>query len=497
VAMRFWSANFPQGQPSISSITMTVERAASRPATGAIVLGLHVNGLGVLHSLVRHDVPVIGLDDRPRQIGFRSRYGRKLVCPSPQRAADKLVEFMLELGRSIGSRWVLLPTNDEFTEFVSRHREALAPYFAFAVPTLETIGELFDKWRFYRLAQRHGVAAPVTACPRSAAELVVVCERMPFPCLLKPVVTTLWKGVSDAKAVEVRSASELHRRYQELSRGRGDLVIQEVIPGRDDLVYFYFAYYDGRGLPQSEFTARKIRQYPPQYGSTSLAESLWVPRVAELSRTLLQSIGYRGLVDVEFKKDPRDDCFKIIEINPRIGLQHQLAARVGADLPFTAYRHLNGDTNGVPGPRPLRDGVKWVILHRDVESARHYLARGQLTAREWLASLRGTEVLAVWNWRDPVPFFSLLGLRTVATAAHLLGRVIASGVRRLYLAARNVAVPRRSRPVASPRSASDRGALPQGSGPRSVICADGGAGTPRSGNPAPAQPSLDRDRGGW
>lgn len=460
------------------------------------MLGLHINGLGVVHSLVRRDVPVIGLDDRPRQIGFRSRYGRKLVCPSPQRAADRLVEFMLELGRSIGSRWVLLPTNDEFTEFISRHREALAPYFAFAVPTAETISELFDKWRFYRLTQRHGVVAPVTACPGSAAELAAVCEQMPFPCLLKPVVATLWKGISDAKAVEVRSVSELRRRYEELSRGGGDLVIQEVVPGGDDLVYFYFAYYDGRGLPQSEFTARKIRQYPPQYGSTSLAESVWVPRVAELSRTLLQSIGYRGLVDVEFKKDPRDDCFKIIEINPRIGLQHQLAARAGADLAFTAYRHLSGDTNGVPAPRPLRDGVKWVILHRDVESARHYLARGQLTAREWLASLRGTEVLAVWSWRDPVPFFALLGLRTVATAGDLLGRLIASAVRRLYLAARNVAAPRRSRLSGLAQSAGDRGILGRGRSPRSVMWADRGDGTARSGNRTPARPSLDGDRGG-
>jgi D-aspartate ligase len=460
---------------------MTVPRAASRPGsaeTGAIVLGLHMNGLGVLHSLIRRGVPVIGLDNRPGQIGFRSRYGHKLVCPSPDRAAPALVEFMLELGRSIGSRWVLLPTNDEFAEFISYQREALAPHFSFEVPAPEALSELSDKWRFYRLTRRHGVAAPVTDFPQSAAELAAVGERMPFPCLIKPLVTTLWKGISDVKAVEVRSVSELQRCYAELSRGGGDLVIQEVIPGGDDVVYFYLAYYDRRGLPQSEFTARKIRQYPPKYGSTSLAESVWVPQLAQLSRTLLQSIGYRGLVDVEFKKDPRDDCFKVIEINARIGLQHQLAACAGTDLAFTAYRDLNGDTNVVSAPRRLRDGVKWMILHRDLESARHYLARGQLTAREWLTSLRGTEVLAVWNWRDPAPFLSLLGLRTLSTAGELLGRVIASAIGRLYLALRDVGVPGRSRTPGHARGAGKRGMA-------------------QNGSTLPAEPSRGGDKVGW
>ena len=50
-----------------------------------VVLGLHLNGLEALHHLVRHGIPVVGLDDRPGQLGFPSRYGRKRVCPNPER----------------------------------------------------------------------------------------------------------------------------------------------------------------------------------------------------------------------------------------------------------------------------------------------------------------------------------------------------------------------------------------------------------------------------
>ena len=81
---------------------------------------------------------------------------------------------------------------------------------------------------------------------------------------------------------------------------------------------------------------RKIRQHPPRFGTACLAEAIPAPGVVARSRAFLQSIGYQGLVDVEFLSDARDGELKVIEVNPRIGLQHALAARAGADLILTA-----------------------------------------------------------------------------------------------------------------------------------------------------------------
>jgi predicted ATP-grasp superfamily ATP-dependent carboligase len=50
-------------------------------------------------------------------------------------------------------------------------------------------------------------------------------------------------------------------------------------------------------------------------------------------------------------------------------------------------------------------GAKWVFLRRDCQSAVHYWRKGELTLVEWLRSLRGVKVDAMFSWSDPAPFW--------------------------------------------------------------------------------------------
>jgi D-aspartate ligase len=416
---------------------------------GVVVMGLHVNGVGVVHTVARAGVAVVGLDARPRQPGFRSRLARTAVSPNPEKEPAALLAFLRRLAAGLEGRWVLLPTNDEYAEFIAREQAALAPHFAFAALPPDTLGLVSDKWRFHGVVARLGIPGPATICPGSADELGARAGGLAFPCIVKPIMTSMWKGTGRGKAVVAGTPAELLDHYRRLTSRPGDLVVQELIPGGDETVHFYFAYYDRTGRPRSEFTARKIRQYPPRFGTTCLAESRWVPEIADTSRRLLAALDYRGLVDVEFKRDPRDGVFKIIEVNARIGLQHQLAAAAGANLPLAAWHDLAG-VSGPPAPPP-RDGVKWMILDRDLESAAHYLRRGELTPADWLASLRGVRSVATLDWRDPRPFLSLFGAPTIKASAVILA-ACAAGVLRSVV--RRVRGPRPRR-GAAPRPAAD------------------------------------------
>jgi predicted ATP-grasp superfamily ATP-dependent carboligase len=387
---------------------------------GAVVFGLHVNGLGVFQHMVRQGIPVIGLDDRPGQPGFASRYGAKHVCPNPEREPEALLAFLQRLAAETPWRGVLFPTNDEFVLFISRYQALLEKDWEFALASPEVLETLNHKWLFHRLVERHGIPVPRTFCPESADELANIARDLAFPALLKPVKTSMWKGTGRGKVFLAGRPGELLDGYRRLSAGPGDLVAQELVPGGDDQVYFYFAYYDRRSEPVVEFTARKIRQYPPGFGTTCLAESVWVPEMAERSRRLLSGLGYQGLVDVEFKRDERDGGFRIIEVNPRLGLQHQLAAGAGADLTVAAFEDLTGAPRRPAATPAFREGVKWMIVDRDLESACLGVRAGRLTPREWLRSIRGRQVWAVWDRRDLRPFLGLLRLRTLACAAYLL-----------------------------------------------------------------------------
>ena len=64
--------------------------------------------------------------------------------------------------------------------------------------------------------------------------------------------------------------------------------------------------------------------------------------VVDQGLAYIRGLGFHGVSQVEFKRDPRDGVYKLMEINPRIWQWHGLAAKVGVDLPRIAYWDLLG-----------------------------------------------------------------------------------------------------------------------------------------------------------
>ena len=107
------------------------------------------------------------------------------------------------------------------------------------------------------------------------------------------------------------------------------------------------------------FCGRKLRQDPRAIGNARVAESVWVDEVVEYGLRLLRGLDFHGPSQVEFKRDPRDGVFKLMEVNPRLWQWHELATACGVDLPVIAYCDLLGDI-----PRPVRQGrekKRWAI----------------------------------------------------------------------------------------------------------------------------------------
>ena len=138
----------------------------------------------------------------------------------------------------------------------------------------------------------------------------------------------------------------------------------------------------------------------------------------QASRTLLEAFRYRGLVMVEFKCDPRDGSYYLMEINPRTASGNQLGISAGVDLPWIAYRDLAGQNHaGRPSPH-FRRNVKYVNEEWDVQAFAASWKSGEMTLLEWIRSLRGIEARALLAWSDPLPL--LVGLWRFARSC-LLG----------------------------------------------------------------------------
>ena len=124
---------------------------------------------------------------------------------------------------------------------------------------------------------------------------------------------------------------------------------EELIPGGGE-AQFSFALLCAHGRVLAWTVARRTRQYPVNFGAGStLVETVDNPAIEQPARRLLAAISYSGLVELEFKVDPRTGQAKLLDINARTWLWHMVARRAGVDFPyltwqrFTAskYRELN------------------------------------------------------------------------------------------------------------------------------------------------------------
>ena len=141
-------------------------------------------------------------------------------------------------------------------------------------------------------------------------------------------------------------------------------MIQELIPGGDDELYTLGSYLDASGTPLGLFSGRKLRQTPPNVGTCRVGEAVWVQEVVDAGLRLLAALSFTGLSQVEFKRDPRDGRFKLMEINPRLFQWHGLAAACGVDLPALAYWDLLGAPRPAArmnGPNGDSNGKRWAI----------------------------------------------------------------------------------------------------------------------------------------
>jgi D-aspartate ligase len=152
------------------------------------------------------------------------------------------------------------------------------------------------------------------------------------------------------------------------------LLLQEIVPGPESAITLHATYVDRSGAFCQPISARKLRQYPPGFGSASLVVSEPQDEARDLARRLLGALDYRGIAAAEFKRDPRDGRLKAIEINARPSLWFALATGAGQRLTLAAYPDLAGTGQSLPETAQT-DGVVWRYALKDMYSTLFYRLR--------------------------------------------------------------------------------------------------------------------------
>ena len=392
-------------------------------STPAVVLKLdrnvfHHGGLGVIRSLGRLGVPVYGVHEDRLAPAAGSRYlrGRCFWNPgaasvSDPRSVPRLLEGLDRLGRHIGRPAVLLTTDDAGAIFLAEHGAALDGRFLFPRPPSALPRRLAGKYTLHEVCREHGFASPRTALPGSLAQARAFAGAAGYPVVAK--LTAPWRAPAGVRSTQLAGDPRaVARLYEACARAGAGLMLQERIADGED--WFFHGYCDAGARCRPAFTGVKERSYPASAGLTSLGRSAPNPALRERVRSLLTRLGYAGTLDLDIRRDARDGRYHLLDFNPRLGAQFRVFRdTAGTDVARAAYLDLTGQP--VPAA-PQVDGRRLVVENYDPLSALAHLRAGDLTARGWLASLRGTSELA-WFARDDLRPFGLMCARLSWRAA--------------------------------------------------------------------------------
>ncbi len=318
------------------------EHVAGRELPPAVVCEVGwVNGLGAIRSLGRVGVPVIATDHRDFAIGFRSSYAFPVRTPDPVADEEGFIAAMLELGDAIGRPAPVFPTHDEHLNSLARHKAELGDRFRYPFPGWDVLEPLQSKRHQIDTAESIGLAAPKTLHPRSLEECRTAAGEIGFPVLVKPSENIVFKRLYRRQAFLCERPDQLDRAY-ELS-AEYEPMLQEFIPGGDDLLWTLGTYIAADGEVLATFSGRKLRQTRENMGSARVGETRWEEEVVTAGLELLKALDFHGIAQVEWKRDPRDGRLKLIEVNPRLWQWHGLAGACGADITLAAYWDLVGE----------------------------------------------------------------------------------------------------------------------------------------------------------
>ncbi len=399
----------------ISPVPVLPTAQSSRPSTrpiGAIVVGGCFQGLGIVRSLGRYKVPVCVIDDG-RSISRFSRYTTHAVQVASLRDERQTADMVLEVGQRLGLEgWVLYPTREETVAAFSRYRSELIEQFRVPTPDWNTVHWAWDKRNTYRLAEELGIPAPRTWYPQDLSELEQIEAELPL--VIKPAIKEHFFYATKAKAWRANTHAELMERFQQALAltEPGEAMIQELIPGDGRQQFSYCAFFK-EGHAVGSMVAQRRRQHPPEFGRAStFVETIDLPILETLSERILQAINYYGLVEIEYKLDPRDGQYKLLDINARTWGYHSLGPRAGVDFPYLLFSDQIGETVEI---YRAKAGVKWVRLVTDLPTVAVEIMRGHLDWRTYLQSLKGIDVEAVFSLEDPLP-----GLVEIALIPYLV-----------------------------------------------------------------------------
>ncbi|MBG0828110.1 ATP-grasp domain-containing protein [Planomonospora sp. ID67723] len=388
------------------------ERIRVDAGTPALILRLddnvfHHGTLAAIRSLGRAGAEVHAILEGPHAPASRSRHlTRAYRWPDGPRTPEALIAALESIAARIARRALLIPMDDAGAIFVAEHAAELRASFLLPGQVSELPRRLADKAALSELCAGLGIAQPETRVIRSEADVASAISLLGLPLMAKWAQPWLLpSGAGLRPTTPVRTPQAAARLFGQAAGHGSDLLFQRFVPGTSGSDWFFQGYFDEGSSCLLGGAGRKERSYPPRAGLTTLGRWLPNPRVESAAHRIAAALGYRGILDLDFRHDAAADVYYLLDFNPRLGAQFRLFTDAnGLDL----VRALHLDLTGGPVPESRAAyGRTYLVENYDPFPAFHDRRSRELTYAGWLRSVREADEFAWFSADDPKPFVAM------------------------------------------------------------------------------------------
>jgi predicted ATP-grasp superfamily ATP-dependent carboligase len=364
------------------------------------VIGSGLGALGALRLLHRAGIPAYSLTATP-SFESRSRWCRRLPGARANFGGEvPLAEILGECSLESG---VLIPCSDAALSAITQLPAALAVRFPSSTPSAPAAAQLTSKANFAALLASLDVPHPRTLVINDPSDLECFADLTFSHLFLKPVDSASFMRSYGVKGCRVRDMSDARAQLAKVHGDGHRVVVQEYVPGPGSSHYLIDGFVGADGTIRALFARRRLRMYPPDFGDSTHMVSVPLGQVEAATdslRRILGAVGYRGIFSAEFKRDARDQLFRILEVNARVWIFVEFAGRCGVDVVTMAYR----DALGLPvAPvSTYRSGARMVSPYLDLAALRHAWLNKQMSVAGGMRSWLGAQQPA-FNFTDPAP----------------------------------------------------------------------------------------------
>lgn len=306
-----------------------------------IIVGGQAHGVECLRSLGERGIRTIAASPRRDAPGLYSKYCEEtVITPEPQDNLTEYRDFLLELAERPDVR-TIYPMQEYDALILSKYRSEFDEHVDIASPHFDTFKSVHDRMRLMAVGEEVGVSVPET----QPMDEVTDWERS---LIIKPrynMVTNDYVDELDEDALFSRGGVEhvSPGETPDLDRIRARMghtpIAMEYIRGEE---YSVRALYDN-GEHVVSSIKHQMRGKTYQGGASGYRESIEHPVLVDLTKAILDELGWHGPCSVQFIEDSETGEFYLSEINPRLWGSLSLDVLAGIDYPYHLWRLVNGE----------------------------------------------------------------------------------------------------------------------------------------------------------